>query len=121
MPKSDTRSEPSDESLLPALIEVFHERAVDRLGTGEIVTALGARLGRPIAANRLARMLKPYGVAPRQFRMPGSGRRAWGYRLSDLAEIRDATPPVESRDTDRLDAEHEWAVRVAMMRWGGWG
>jgi Protein of unknown function (DUF3631) len=116
--------EPAAEALLRDLRALFRGRGVDRLATAEIVAALGARLGRPLTAHRLARMLKPHGVAPRQFRMPGSGpcvrtrssgRRAWGYRLHDLAERRDAAPPVESRDADRLDAEQEWASRVAMM------
>jgi hypothetical protein len=118
-------------ALVLELLELFRERGAERLPTEEIVAALAERRGRPITAHRLARMLKPYGVAPRQFRMPGSGRRAWGYRLSDLAEIRDAEPsasetsgsdpPVESRDADRLDPAHEWCLRVAMMRRGGWG
>jgi Protein of unknown function (DUF3631) len=98
--------------LLPVLRTLFRERGVDRLPTDEVVAALGERLGRPITANRLARTLKPHGVAPRQFRI--QGRRAWGYCLRDLVERRDADPPVERRDTDRLDAEREWATRVAM-------
>jgi hypothetical protein len=114
MPKLGDCPEFTAAAVLPALIELFRERGADRLGTDEVVAALGERLGRSITANRLARTLGAYGAAPRQFRMPGSGRRAWGYRLSDLAERRDAEPPVESRDTDCLDAEHEWAVRVAM-------
>jgi hypothetical protein len=74
-------------ALLRDLRDLFRERGAERLPTEEIVAALAARQGRPITAHRLARMLKPSGVAPRQFRMPGSGpcvrtrssgRRAWG-------------------------------------------
>jgi hypothetical protein len=122
-------------ALLRDLRDLFRERGVDRLATGEIVAAAGERLGRSITANRLARTLGAYGVAPRQFRMPaGSGRRVWGYRLDDLAESRDAPLSGESRDAgaaeplvpaapeprvgiavqDHLDAEREWSWRVAM-------
>ena len=45
------------------MAEVFRARGANRLGTGEIVAALGERLRRPITANRLARTLKPYGAA----------------------------------------------------------
>jgi hypothetical protein len=96
MPKLTDRPEPADKALLPALVEVFRARGANRLGTGEIVAALGERLGRPITANRLARTLKPYGAALRQFRL--AGERVWGYLLADLARGRDAEPPVESRD-----------------------
>jgi hypothetical protein len=121
MPKPIALPEPTAAALLPALIDLFRGRGVDRLPTEEVVAALGARLGRPITANRLARTLKPCGIGPRQFRM--QGRRAWGYYARDFAESRDAEPSVESRDAgserapDRvghLDPEQEWATRVAM-------
>jgi hypothetical protein len=106
---------------------LFRERGAERLPTAAIVAALGGRLGRPISAHRLARTLGPYGAAPRQFR--AAGRRMWGYYRHDLpddggdapAPIRAAEPPVERRDADRVDAEHEWAARLAMMRRGGRG
>jgi hypothetical protein len=134
MPEPADRPEPTGEALLRELREVFRSRGVDRLATETIVAALVERQGRPITAHRLARMLKPYGVAPRQFRMPGSGRRVWGYLLSDLAESqgadlsaesRDAAPPAERRDAElsagvaARDPEAEWALHVVMhaARW----
>jgi Protein of unknown function (DUF3631) len=123
MPKPIALPEPTAAALLPELLELFREHGVDRLPTDEAVAALGARLGRPITANRLARTLKPYGIVPRQFRL--QGRRAWGYLLSDLAEGRDAAPLAERRDAelgaggDGRDAAGEWALHVAMHagRW----
>jgi len=126
VPKPSAMPEPTAVELRLELLELFRERGVDRLPTEEVVAALAARLGRPVTANRLARTLKPHGVAPRQFRV--QGRRVWGYCARDLAESRDADPPGESRDVgserapDRighLGAEQEWATRVAMAagRW----
>jgi hypothetical protein len=93
MPKPGDCPEFTAAALLPVLIEVFRERAVDRLRTEEVVAALGERLGRPVTANRLARTLKPCGVTPRQFRL--SGRRVWGYLAADLAEAQGAGPAAE--------------------------
>jgi hypothetical protein len=53
-PRDQSQPDPA-EALLGALIELFRERAVDRLATEEIVAALAERLGRPVTANRLAR------------------------------------------------------------------
>jgi hypothetical protein len=137
MPKPSAMPEPTAAALLLELLELFRERGADRLPTEEAVAALGARLGRPITANRLARTLKPHGAVPRQFRL--AGRRVWGYLLADLAGGRDAALPVEKRDAgvvtppapaapepsvriaaaDRLDAEQEWAMRLAMAAVGG--
>jgi hypothetical protein len=150
MPEPGDRPEPADKALLPALIELFRGRGVDRLPTEEVVAALAERLGRPITATRLARTLGPQGVAPRQYR--ASGQRVRGYLLADLAESRDAAlsgenlsdescgsdlsgetrdaeaaverhaaavaaPPVPN-SFDRLDAEQEWATRLAMAAMG---
>jgi hypothetical protein len=96
-------------ALLHALHDLLRGRGVDRLPTEAVVAALGERLGGPITATWLARTLGPYGVAPRQFRMPGSGRRAWGYCLSDLAE-----GPAAGLSGESCDAAAEWATRIAM-------
>jgi hypothetical protein len=127
MPEPPARSEPTAAALLPVLIELFRERAADRLATEAVVAALGERLGRPITANRLTRVLGPCGVRPRQFRLQGV--RVWGYLLSDLAEPCDAAPPREaqsaglsggSRDAeiraggDGRDAAAEWGLHLAM-------
>jgi hypothetical protein len=139
-----TTAAPPLPPLLPALRALFQGLGADRLPTEAVVAALAERLGgAPITATRLARTLKPYGVAPRQFRVPGSGRRVWGYCLHDLpaapVESRDAVPPAESRDTPKgpaapplaatttseagrglaaqptgRDAEQEWATWLAM-------
>jgi hypothetical protein len=63
-------------ALLRDLRALFRERGAERLPTAAIVVALGARHGRPITAHRLARLLKPSGATPRQFR--AAGRRMWG-------------------------------------------
>jgi len=73
--------------LLPVLRALCRELGTDRLPTDEAVVALSAWSGQPITANRLARTLKPLGIAPRQFRV--RGERRWGYLLTDLAESRD--------------------------------
>jgi hypothetical protein len=142
MPAPRVQPEPTAEALLRALIEVFRKRGVDQLGAPEVVAALGERQGRPITASRLARTLKPYGVAPRQFRL--AGRQTWGYLLADVlaggVEGRDTAPPSESRDawaeespapvaasrasgspSDHLDAEQEWSVRLALAAAARWG
>jgi hypothetical protein len=134
MPEAQNRSELTTAALLLELLELFRERGVDRLPTEEIVAALGERLGRTITAHRLARTLKPLGVAPRQFRL--HGRQRWGYLLADVTESRDAAlslesqsagpsaesrnaaPPAGRRDADRAGAEQEWATRLAMARLG---
>jgi Protein of unknown function (DUF3631) len=138
-----TAAAPPLPPLLPALRALFQGLGADRLPTEAVVAALAERLGgAPITATRLARTLKPYGVAPRQFRVPGSGRRVWGYCLHDLpaapVEGRDAAPPAESRDSPKgppaaplpaattpgagggpaaqppRDPEQEWATWLAM-------
>jgi hypothetical protein len=101
-----TAAAPPLPPVLPALRALFQGLGADRLPTEAVVAALAERLGgAPITATRLARTLKPYGVAPRQFRVSGSGRRVWGYCLHDLpaapVESRDTAPPAESRDTPK--------------------
>jgi hypothetical protein len=104
-------------ALLHALHDLLRGRGVDRLPTEAAVAALGERLGGPITATRLARTLKPYGVAPRQYRVSGSGRRVWGYCLHDLpadsVESRDTAPPDESRDTPKGPAAAPLAAVTA--------
>jgi hypothetical protein len=122
MPEPPSRPGPTTAALLRELRDLLRGRGVGRLPTEEVVAALAGRPGGPVTANRLGRMLRPHGVAPRQYRTPGSGRRVWGYLLADLPESRDTAPPGESRDSaDRLAAEQEWASRMAMAaacRWG---
>jgi hypothetical protein len=126
------RDRPGAEALRLELLELFRERGVDRMATEAIVAALGEKQGRPITANRLARTLKPCGIAPRQFRLQGV--RVWGYLAADLAESRDAALPREGQGGglseescdaesraggDGRDAAGEWGLHLAMYagRW----
>jgi len=72
---------PLSEQLIRDIKEIFIERAVDRLSAAELCQALGRREDGPwnkieqgftISPNRLASMLKGYGIRPKVMRSPGS-------------------------------------------------
>ena len=64
-------------TLLQGIQEVFTGRKVDRLASADLVEALvkleeapwGDLWGKPLDARRLAKMLKPYGIGPKQLRL----------------------------------------------------
>jgi hypothetical protein len=73
---------------------VFEERKVDRFTSGDLASALAIMEDRPwgewkngkaITPNGLARLLKPFGVAPGTIR-PESGPTAKGYMLASFAD-----------------------------------
>jgi hypothetical protein len=78
--------------LLRDIRGVFDEKKTDQLPTGKLLKALhakeeapwGSLQGEPLDANKLARLLKPYGIGPDQFRE--SGKKIRGYRRSDFKD-----------------------------------
>jgi hypothetical protein len=64
--------------LLADIRDIFEERRADRLATAELVAALNALeeapwgdlRGRPLDGRRLARLLRPFGIAPNVIRLP---------------------------------------------------
>ncbi len=98
--------------LLHDIRAVFVERGVDRIGSDDLVKTLRAmegrpwaewRHGQPITSNRVASLLKPYGVNPTTLRLPG-GERLKGYALAEFADAFARylsalpSPPVLNRD-----------------------
>jgi len=81
------------EMLLADVRDVFIERGVNRLESAEIVAALVAREDRPwqesnhgkhVSPAQVARLLKPFGVEPKVFRIGDKTHR--GYWLDDLSD-----------------------------------
>lgn len=79
--------------LLADIRSIFAERAVDRLSSSELVSALMAREGRPwaewkagkpITVNRLARLLAPFAIAPATIRKGGETPK--GYLLAQFED-----------------------------------
>lgn len=86
-------SEDPGEMLLADVRDLFIERGADRLESAEIVAALVAREdrpwqesnhGKPISPAQLARLLRPFGVEPKVFRIGDKTHR--GYWLDDLSD-----------------------------------
>ena len=79
--------------LLADLKQIFSEKRSERLSSEEIVRELGGRedrpwpewkKGKPISATQLARLLKPFGVRPKQVWFIGKNVR--GYERADLED-----------------------------------
>lgn len=79
--------------LLHDLAALYEEMGAERLPSAEIVECLTAmegrpwpewRHGKPLSANGLARLLKPFEIRPRQYREGSEKLR--GYELCDLKE-----------------------------------
>lgn len=79
--------------LLADVRALFEERGVDRLATPDIVSALVQRedrpwpewrRGNPLTARAMAKLLKPYGIAPRQMKLAGD--KARGYDRADFED-----------------------------------
>jgi len=103
--------------LLTDLQTLFLEQNSDRLGSQEITTALHSmedrpwpeygRQRKPISATSIARILKRFGICPRQFRQAGGKER--GYFLEDFADafkrylpdtgIRNGTPGTQLKNS----------------------
>ena len=66
---------------------------VDRLGAMESRPWSEWRRGKAITPNALARLLKPFEIAPRQDRKAGHGTNLRGYQRADLESIWDAYFP----------------------------
>lgn len=90
--------------LLSDLRDLFAARGADRLASAEIVGALTEmedrpwpewRRGQPLTTRQLARLLQPFGVAPKQMRTDGgSGPKVRGYESADLEDpFRRYLPP----------------------------
>lgn len=100
--------------LLADLRELFDERRTDRLASADIVEALGQRedrpwcewsKGRPITARQVAKLLRPFGIRPKQYR---DGEKTRGYRLEDCEDAfsryippSDPVQPVHPSDDGR--------------------
>jgi putative DNA primase/helicase len=99
-------------TLLDDIRGIFREQAVDRLPSGDLVKSLVEledhpwpewRDGHPLTATQLARLLKPFGIAPVKWRGEG-GQRTWrGYQAADFQDSFDrylgdgnAPPPAET-------------------------
>ena len=83
----DLNSEDLRTRLLGALREVFEEEGADRLPTARILEALRAREGEgwsDLTPERLARLLKPFGLGPRKWWEGGTIR---GYVRADLEPV----------------------------------
>lgn len=92
--------------LLTDLHDLFHEKSVSPLYSKDIVAALLAledrpwaelRHGRPLTTNYLARLLRPYGIAPRQVRIGETTSK--GYVLSELEDVFARYLPASNRNT----------------------
>ena len=78
--------------LLRDIRSTFDEVSADKLTTGKLLEQLLKHEdapwrylnGAPLDANRLARMLKPYGIAPKQFKE--SGEKARGYHRAHFED-----------------------------------
>ncbi len=91
----DDDAEPSaGVMLLRDLMEKFERDRAERLTTTDIITDLISddekpwgdwRHGKPATARTLSRLLTPYGVKPRNLKLPG-GKVAKGYARSDIEE-----------------------------------
>jgi putative DNA primase/helicase len=80
--------------LLADIKSIFEGKGVDRLPSAELVIALGAledrpwiewKGGKPITANQLARLLRPFGVVPDSIRIGDSTPK--GYYLAQFEEL----------------------------------
>lgn len=81
--------------LLEDVRRVFEERGQDKIASVDLVDALGAmedrpwpewRNGRPITAPQLAKLLKPFGIAPRSLRLDDGRTGIKGYRLDSFRD-----------------------------------
>jgi hypothetical protein len=88
--------------LLADIKAIFAEKGGDRLGSLELVSALGAiegrpwaeyRHGKPITQNQLARTLKSLGIAPERIR--DSDKQARGYLLARFSDAFERYLPSE--------------------------
>lgn len=104
----DDDSEPADVMLLRDIGEIFASRGVNRIATSELIAELVMlddrpwlewRHGRPLTAQSLGRLLKPFGVRSRAWRVGGYARgyfredvEAAAARYAPATEIQAATP-----------------------------
>jgi hypothetical protein len=88
--------------LLSDIRSTFADAEVDRLSSAELCERLAAmeerpwndiHHGKPINANRLSRLLAPYGVASRKVRLPNGTRQ--GYMTDDLADAWQRYLPID--------------------------
>ncbi|MBX3464342.1 MAG: DUF3631 domain-containing protein [Planctomycetes bacterium] len=80
--------------LLRDLRDLFEQNNTDRMSSAGIVIELGGmedrpwseyRRGQPITARKLAKLLEPFGIAPKTIRLP-KGETPKGYLRDDLAD-----------------------------------
>jgi putative DNA primase/helicase len=99
-------------TLLEDIRAIFKEEGVDRLPSGDLVKSLVEledhpwpewRDGRSLTATQLARLLKPFGIAPVKWRGEGEQRTWRGYQVADFLdsfnrylEDGNAPPPAET-------------------------
>ncbi len=110
-----TVDEPAGIDLLHDLRDVFNDRDTDRLSSEDVASALaimqdrpwpGWRRGKPITSYGVARLLRHFGVQPRQVRFGTETRK--GYLREDLEEAWTRfIPDTESKHPkqDAIDAE----------------
>lgn len=99
---------------------IFEEKKTDRLASEDLAAALAGietspwaewNHGKPISKQKLARLLKPFGVVPRSVRLP-DGSTPKGYLLADFEELFSSylpAPPEEKRHnaTSHINAEEK--------------
>jgi hypothetical protein len=92
------------EMLLRDIRDIFHERRIDRLPSRDLAASLGSMEsrpwpdmggGRPITQRGIARLLAPFGMEPRNLKLP-AGVVAKGYHAEQFQEAWEAyCPPQE--------------------------
>ncbi len=102
--QSDEAASSRAEQLLHDLRDLYFERSAAALTSEEIVKALTSmehrpwpeyRHEKPLSKNQLAALLRPFGVAPGQFR-DDRGDKGRGYKLEDLQDVFDRYLPPET-------------------------
>ena len=101
--------------LLKDVRGVFQERKIDRMASADLVQALlkieespwGDLSGKPLDAGRLAKLLKPFGIGPKQLRLGPDNKK--GYEPKFFEDSWDRYIPVlgETPETPKQMASNE--------------
>ncbi|MGR3524847.1 MAG: DUF3631 domain-containing protein [Paracoccaceae bacterium] len=93
----DEESEPAGIMMLHDIAEIFASRRVDRIATAEIVSELAEmderpwadwRHGKPISAQSVAKLMKPFGIRSHPLKLHGSTARVYLRNLVEDAAAR---------------------------------